>query len=140
MSKIAKYNVTKGISTVLTMGTPIITLVCSSAEIITPAGKMSVTACLVCLLVMLFMKDKLAEHLKMPSAFVLSAILFGLILMIEHILIPLKAVLVATMIVSGIDELTFKRIYKNVENELPDSVDKYKHVGFIFTTSKNIGA
>ena len=139
MGKVAKYNVSKGISTVATIGTPIIGLVSSSIDIVTPAGKMSITACIVCLIAFLFAKDKLAENLKMPPAFITAGIFLGIILMIENILVPLKAILIASMIVSGIDEFTFKRIYKQLESMMPENIKNYKHVGFIFTTSEKLG-
>lgn len=140
MGSVAKYNVTKGISTIATIGTPIIGLVCSSIEMVTPAGKMSITACITCLIVLLFIKDKIAENLKLPSAFITSAIIFALIIMVENILVPLKSILLACMIVSGIDELTFKRIYKQLELLMPEKVSAFKKVGFIFTTTKNLEA
>ena len=138
MGNVAKYNTMKGVSTILTIGTPLISLACSSVEIVTPAGKMSMTACIVCLLVLLFAKDKLAENWKMPSAFIVSGALFGLILVIENILLPLKAILIATMIASGVDELTFKRYYKTLELLFPKCAANFKHAGFMFTTSKNL--
>lgn len=138
MGKVAKYNINKGVSTLLTIGTPLVSLACSSVEVITPAGKMSITACIVLLVTLLFLKDKLAENLKMPSAFIVSTVLFGLILVIEHILVPLKSILLACMIASGIDEITFKRFYKNLEITMPANVTNYKYVGFIFTSSKKL--
>ena len=140
MKSVAKYNVCKSVSSVLTIGTPIVTLACSSVEIVTPEGKMSITACIVLLLTLLFCKDKIAENFKVPSAFVLSGILFGIIIMIENILVPMKAVLIATMIASGVDELTFKRMYKSLESLMPARAKAYKHIGFYFTTSEKVNA
>jgi hypothetical protein len=138
VGNVAKYNIVKGVSTVTTFGTPVVALACSSVDIVTPAGKMSVTACIVCLIAALFLKDKLAENFKMPSAFIVSTILFCLIIMIEHILVPLKSILLASMIASGVDELTFKRWYKHLRLMMSDKANAYEHVGFIFTTSKNL--
>lgn len=140
MKSVAKYNLCKGISTLLTIGTPTVALFISGAEIVSTEGKMSITACIVCLLTLLFAKDKIAENLKVPSAFILSAVLLGLIIVIENILLPLKGILIATCITSGVDELTFKRIYKQVEQLLPDKTGAFKHAGFIFTTTDNLEA
>jgi hypothetical protein len=54
-------------------------------------------------------------------------------------MLPIKAVCITTMITSGIDEFTFKSMYKNIELSMPEQTKAYKHFGFIFTTSKNIG-
>ena len=67
MKPVAKYNTCKGISTVLTLGTPITTLAICGAEIITPAGKISFAGVMVILITLLFAKDKLAENFKVPS-------------------------------------------------------------------------
>lgn len=138
MKPVAKYNTCKGISTVLTLGTPITTLAICGAEIITPAGKISFAGIMVILITLLFAKDKLAENFKVPSAFVVSIVGLLLILLIENILVPIKAVFIATMITSGIDELTFKNFYKQTEILLPEQVKAFKKFGFIFASSEKI--
>ena len=138
MKPVAKYNICKGISTVLTLGTPITTLAICGAEIITPAGKISFAGAMVILITLLFAKDKFAENFKVPSAFVVSIVGLMLILLIENILVPIKAVFIATMITSGIDELTFKSFYKQIETLLPKQAKAFKKVGFIFASSEKI--
>lgn len=138
MSNVAKYNTYKGISTVLTIGTPITTLAVCGAEIVTPAGKISFAGVMVILLTLLFAKDKIAENFKVPSAFVISFIGLLLILLIENILVPIKAVFIATMVTSGIDELTFKNFYKQIEALLPEQTKIFKKFGFIFASSEKI--
>lgn len=138
MKPVAKYNTCKGISTFLTLGTPITTLAICGAEIVTPAGKISFAGAMVILITLLFAKDKLAENFKVPSAFVVSIVGFMLILLIENILVPIKAVFIATMITSGIDELTFKSFYKQIETLLPKQTKAFKKVGFIFASSEKI--
>ena len=138
MKPVAKYNTCKGISTVLTLGTPITTLAICGAEIITPAGKISFAGVMVILITLLFAKDKLAENFKVPSAFVVSIVGLMLILLIENILVPIKAVFIATMITSGIDELTFKSFYKQIEALLPEQAKASKKAGFIFASSEKI--
>ena len=138
MKPVAKYNTCKGISTVLTLGTPITTLAICGAEIITPAGKISFAGVMVILITLLFAKDKLAENFKVPSAFVVSIVGLMLILLIENILVPIKAVFIATMITSGIDELTFKSFYKQIEALLPEQAKVFKKFGFIFASSEKI--
>lgn len=138
MKQVAKYNTSKGISTVLTLGTPIATLAACGTEIVTPAGKLSFAGVIVVLLTILFAKDKIAENFKMPSAFVVSMVGFFLILLVENILVPIKAVFLVTMITSGIDELTFKRFYKEIEGLLPKQAKVFKHFGFIFASTDKI--
>ena len=115
MKKVAKYNTYKGISTLLTLGTPIVTL-CSCSELFVHNSGTSISAAGVftLLIVALFAKDKLAEHFKVPSAFVVSGLMLILVLMIEQILLPIKYVCIATLCTSGVDELTFKRFYKQL--------------------------
>lgn len=139
MKAVAKYNTFKGVSTVLTVGTPIVTLICCSdffvhrsSTAISAAGMFAI------FLTLLFMKDKIAENFKLPSAFVLSAVFYILILLIENILLPMKTVCLATMITSGVDELTFKRFYKTVEKGLPENAFSKKHFGFIFAKTDNL--
>ena len=138
MKPVAKYNTCKGISTVLTLGTPITTLAICGIEITTPAGKISFAGVMVILITLLFAKDKLAENFKVPSAFVASIVGLMLILLVENILVPIKAVFIATMITSGIDELTFKSFYKQIEMLLPEQVKAFKKFGFIFASSEQI--
>ena len=138
MKPVAKYNTCKGISTVLTLGTPITTLAICGAEIVTPAGKISFAGAMVILITLLFAKDKLAENFKVPSAFVVSIVGLMLILLVENILVPIKAVFIATMITSGIDELTFKSFYKQIEALLPEQAKVFKKFGFIFASSEKI--
>lgn len=139
MKSVCKYNVCKFISTVLTLGTPITTLCCCSdffvhrsETAISAAGMFAI------LLTLLFAKDKIAEHFKMPSAFVVSTVFLILVLMIESLIQPIKYVCIATMCTSGVDELTFKRFYKNIEVCLPENYKVNKYFGFIFTTSKKL--
>lgn len=44
---------------------------------------------------------------------------------------PIKCVLISTVVVTGIDTVTFRRIYKDAERFLPDNIDKFKKFGFI---------
>ena len=140
MGNVAKYNICKSISTFCTVGSPIITLACCSDLFVHKTGtSLSAAGIFAVLLTILFAKDKIAENIKMPSAFVLALVIYIAILIVEKILTPVKTVCIVTMITSGIDELTFKRFYKNLESLLPESANLYKHFGFIFTTSSKIG-
>lgn len=141
MKQVAKYNTYKGVSTVLTIGTPMVTLACCgdffvhrSDTAISAAGMFSL------FIVLLLFKDKFAEKWKMPSAFILSLVMFILLIMVEKIMLPMKYVCIATMISTGIDELTFKRFYKQIELLLPEQAQAFKHIGFIFTPTKNLEA
>ena len=139
MKQVGKYNTFKGISTLLTIGTPIITLACCgdffvqrSETAISAAGVFAI------LIALLFAKDKLAEKIKTPSAFIISAAVLVIIVMVENILLPMKYVCIATMIASGVDELTFKRMYKALECKMPQCWQAYEHFGFIFAKTQDI--
>ena len=139
MKQVGKYNTFKGISTLLTIGTPIITLACCgdffverSATAISAAGVFAI------LIALLFAKDKLAEKIKSPSAFIVSAAVLVIIVVVENILLPMKYVCIATMIASGVDELTFKRMYKALECKMPQCWQAYEHFGFIFAKTQDI--
>ena len=139
MKEVGKYNTFKGISTLLTIGTPIITLACCG-DFFTerPATAISAAGVFAILIALLFAKDKLAEQIKTPSAFILSAAVLVIIVVVENIILPMKYVCIATMIASGVDELTFKRMYKALEYKMPQSWQSYEHFGFIFARTQDI--
>lgn len=88
------------------------------------------------LLSVLFFKDKIMENLKVPSPFIISVVGLVLILLLESIMHPMKVILTATAVVTGADTLVFKRLYKNIELDFPDNIEKYKHFGFVITKSE----
>ena len=139
MKEVGKYNTFKGISTLLTIGTPIITLACCG-DFFTerPATAISAAGVFAILIALLFAKDKLAEKIKSPSAFIVSAAVLVIIVVVENILLPMKYVCIATMIASGVDELTFKRMYKALECKMPQCWQAYEHFGFIFAKTQDI--
>ena len=139
MKEVGKYNTFKGISTLLRIGTPIITLACCG-DFFTerPATAISAAGVFAILIALLFAKDKLAEKIKTPSAFILSAAVLVIIVVVENIILPMKYVCIATMIASGVDELTFKRMYKALEYKMPQSWQSYEHFGFIFARTQDI--
>ena len=137
MQSVGKYNLAKGISTVLTIGTPIAALAaCSGTFLQTPHQTMSATGIFAILIALLFFKDKIAENFKMPTPLVVSVIVFVLILLIESILQTIKFVCIATIVASGVDELTCKRIYKQIEGFMPKGAENFKMFGFYFTSTK----
>lgn len=141
MKQIAKYNTYKGVSTALTIGTPIATLAsCGEFFVHRSDTTISAAGVFLFLIVAMLFKDKIAEKWKTPCAFVLSLSIFVLLVMVENIMLPIKYVCLATMIATGIDEVTFKRLYKNLESLLPKQCEAYKYAGFIFTTSKKMEA
>jgi hypothetical protein len=141
MKQVAKYNTLKGVSTALTIGTPIVSLVsCGDFFVHRSDTAISAAGVFTLLIVVFLFKDKFAENFKMPSAFILSLVMFILLLMVEKIILPMKYVCIATMIATGADELTFKRFYKQIELMLPAQAQAFKHLGFIFTTTKNLEA
>ena len=139
MKPVAKYNTCKGVSTALTVGTPIITL-CSCSEFFIHRSETAISAAgiFVILLTLLFFKDKIVENFKMPSAFVVSLVVFLAVLIAESIIAPLKYVSLSTLCACSVDELTFKRWYKNGQNLMPEDTKNYKVAGFVFTTSENL--
>lgn len=140
MGTVFKYNLYKGISTFCTIGSPIITLACCSDFFVHNSGtSLSAAGMFAIFIALLFCKDKLAENFKMPSAFIVSAVCFGLILIVEKLLAPIKIVCLVTMITAGIDELTFKQWYKAIKSFMPEVVSNYEHFGFIFTTTDKLG-
>lgn len=139
MKEVGKYNTFKGISTLLTIGTPIITLACSGDFFVErPATAISAAGVFAILIALLFAKDKLAEKIKTPSAFIISAAVLVIIVVVENIILPMKYVCIATMIASGVDELTFKRMYKALECKMPQCWQAYEHFGFIFAKTQDI--
>ena len=139
MKEVGKYNTFKGISTLLTIGTPIITLACCG-DFFTerPATAISAAGVFAILIALLFAKDKLAEKIKTPSAFIISAAVLVIIVVVENIILPMKYVCIATMIASGVDELTFKRMYKALECKMPQCWQAYEHFGFIFAKTQDV--
>lgn len=141
MKQVAKYNTFKGVSTALTLGTPLVTLICCgdffvhrSETAISAAGIFAI------ILMLLLFKDKIAEKWKMPSAFVMSTAILVLIMLVEHIILPVKYVCLATMIATGVDEITFKRFYKQIELLLPKEAASFKHVGFLFVSTDKLNS
>ena len=139
MKTVAKYNIFKGISTLATVGTPIITLFsCSNMFVHRPETAISASGLFTILVSLLLLKDKIAEKWKVPSAFVVSTACFILVVIAENIILPIKTICLVTMLTSGIDELTFKRFYKIIEIDLPENYKKYSFAGFIMTTSEKL--
>ena len=136
---VAKYNIFKSVSTVLTIGAPIITLACCSDFFVQNTGtSISAAGVFALLIAALIFKDKMAEHFKMPSAMVIAGISLILIIMVEQILLPIKIVCMVTLISGGIDKLTFERLYKAQEMLLPEQAKAFKFAGFMFTTTKKL--
>ena len=143
MKPILKYNLLKGISMILSVGTPTSTMIILNESLAdSPAGAISIAGIIVILMAALIMKDKIAENFKMPSALVLSISLFIIILLLENIIVLAKYTCVATAMICAIDELTFKSWYKRLEKSIIKKYDvdlnDYKKIGFIFGTSKKI--
>lgn len=131
MTDVAKYNTYKGISTALTFGTPMVTLLCTGRFFVhRPATAISGAAVFAILLAALLTKDKLAEKFKAPSALVVAIVVFVFCIIAENILLPLKVVSLTTIIACGVDEATFKNLYKRVELSFPKEAEALKRFGF----------
>lgn len=123
------------------MGTPIATLfACGDLFVHRSDTAISMGGILAIVIFMCIFKDKIAENWKMPSAFVLSAAMFILTLLLENVIEPMRYVSITTMVATGVDEITFKRLYKSVELLLPKQAAAYKHLGFLFTNSDTLEA
>ena len=139
MKAVGKYNLFKAISTFLTIGTPIVTLcTCSDFFIHRSDTAVSAGGVFVILICLLFAKDKIAENFKMPSAFSVSTAMLILLLMIDSHIQPMKYVCIATMCTTGVDELTFKRFYKQIEATFPQNANVNKIAGFMLTTTDKL--
>lgn len=136
---VLKYNIFKGVSTLLTVGTPL-TVLALNGELIRqrPATAMSAAGIFAVIISLLFFKDKIAENWKMPSAAVLAGIVFIFLEMVEAIIGPMKDVCICTALICGIDELTFKHFFKIEAIKMGDAADAYKHFGFIFARTDTV--
>lgn len=133
MTNVAKYNITKGISTALTMGTPIVSTLCCADFFKQNAGtSISGLGILALLFVLLFTKDKLAENLKVPSAMVVAGIVFVLTTMVAQVAQAVQVISGATFIAASLDEITCKKLYKALEQRLPDISQTHKFFGFMW--------
>lgn len=140
MRGVLKYNLFKIGSTVLTLGVPCTALALSS-DFYAHLGDASTAAGAVFLglIALFFLKDKIAENFKCPSALVVSIVTLTFILIVQAIFIPMVYVCASSVVSCLTDELTFKRLYKKVERKFPkDALDR-KKFGFYFTTSRKIG-
>lgn len=139
MSNVAKYNVFKGVSTLLTLGTPIVTLACCGNFFVERSDRaISAAAMFAILLSLFFVKDKIAENFKMPAPFVLCIIMIVLITIVKNIMLPVEAVCWATLVMTGIDEMSFRSMYKKIEKKLPEKALERKKFGFIFAKNKHL--
>lgn len=139
MTKVGKYNTFKGISLAFTsLPTLYVTYLQKELFVIDAGTSISFAALIGILLAFLFLKDKIAENFKIPSAFVIATVLFVTIVLIERILLPVKTICLVVMVVCGIDELVFKRIYKCMEMTFPECSKIYKHFGFYIGDGEKI--
>lgn len=139
MKEVCKYNIFKAISLLMTVGTPLLVVcLCSDFIVTSSAASISMTGVIAILFSALFFKDKIVENFKLPSPFMIASIMFISILFLESILIPAKYACLGTMITAGLDELTFKRIYKRIELSFPEKVKMYKHFGFVCCKSETL--
>lgn len=95
-----------------------------------PATAISGAAVFALLLVALFTKDKLTEKFKAPSALVVAIAVEVICDIAKSILLPLKVIALVTIIACGVDELTFKNLYKHTELSLPEKAEALKRFGF----------
>lgn len=140
MKEVGKYNLFKALS-ILISCVPTLVVGFSYGESIVKdsSASISLVAVIGIIIAALCLKNKIAENLKLPSAFIVSTVIFVLILVIEKILLPVKFTCLACMISCGIDELSFKRIYTRLELLFPEKAKFYKHFGFYICKSEKLG-
>lgn len=139
MTNIAKYNTYKGISTTLTFGTPITTMLCIGEEFIkTPATSISAVGVVVILIICFFLKDKIADNIKMPSGMVLCIMGFTICVLMHNIIDPMMYVFGISGVVCAIDTVTFRSFYKHIELLFPPQAATYKRFGFYGTRQTTI--
>ena len=133
MKSVCKYNIFKIVSLILSIGTPLFTSILFSDFLVTTTNTSISTAGVIILLIcVLIFKDKMLEELKTPTALKVCAVTLVFIFVIESIIIPLKWILIVTTIALTLDTLFIKRIYTNLEVDLPKNYIKYKYFGIIF--------
>lgn len=139
MKEVFKYNLFKSLSLVITC-LPSFAVTAYYGDFIIRDSKATVSfaGVISILIALLFLKNKIAENFKVPSPFVIACILFFLTLLIEPILVQVRITCLVIMISCGIDELTFKRIYKSIEALMPDKAKAYKHFGFYICKSDKL--
>lgn len=139
MGEVGKYNLFKGLSMFITCIPTLIVCFSHSDAIVKDGGaSISFAAMIGILIAILFLKNKIAENFKIPSPFIIATVLFVTITVIEKILLPVKFTCLTVMIVCGIDELSFKRIYKRIELLLPEKREVYKHLGFYICKTETL--
>lgn len=139
MREIGKYNLFKALSILITCIPPLVVAYFFGDLIVYDTGaSISLAAIIAIFVVLLFLKNKIFENFKVPSAFVIALTLFIILVCVEQIIIPAKFVCGTVMICAGIDELTFKRIYKHIELLLPEKREAYKHFGFYFCKTSTV--
>ena len=139
MKPVAKYNTCKALSTVLTVGTPIATMACCSDMFVHRSDTaLSAAAVFAFLLSALFIKDKILNFIKAPSALVISIIGFVFCVVVGNIIDTLRIVFGITMLACITDELTFKRMYNAVIYGLPENYVQFEKFGFLFTHSSTL--
>lgn len=131
MKIVSKYNLFKALSILETCVPSLLVALSYKDSVVSSSGaSISFVGIIGVLMALLFFKDKIAENFKMPSPFIVASILFLIIILIENLLIPVKFTCLVVMISCGIDELTFKRIYKKIEYQMPDKSEAHKFMGF----------
>lgn len=135
MSTLKKYNICRGVSTLLCVGTPI-TVAAINGQLLVdrPSKAISLTGIIAILLVGLFCKDKLLEQLKTPTVAKVCLAIWLCIQLFRNIIEPIEQIVFYTFIVAFVDELTLKRMYNNYKTLLlANNIIKTEYFGFIFS-------
>lgn len=140
MNKVAKYNTFKVISTILTGGTPVATLLICGGGLTSMQQSVSFVGTVALFLTFFIFKDKIMEEFKSPTALKLALIGFICVTLFKDIITTMQYVFLATIVASTIDELTFKHFYKVIEAKLPEGAEAYKFLGFLWTTTQKMEA
>lgn len=139
MKPVAKYNTCKALSTVLTVGTPIATMACCGDMFVHRSDTaLSAAAVFAFLLSMLFVKDKILNFIKSPTALKVAVIGFVFCIVVGNLIETLRIVFGMTIAACAVDEITFKRIYNNIVIGFPENYKQYEKFGFLITNSEKL--
>lgn len=138
MKSVAKYNIFKGISTLLTVGTPVVTLACCGDFVVHRTDTALSAAGVIAIIFSAYLlKDKIAENFK-PPLWAICLIGIVLIEIVKSIVMPVEIVLIATAAATGLDTVTFNKFCKQMYKCFPESVETKTYFGFVFTNTKSL--
>lgn len=139
MKPVAKYNTYKALSTVITVGTPIATMACCGDMFVHRSDTaLSAAAVFAFLLSLLFVKDKILNFIKSPTALKVAVTGFVFCVVVGNLIETLRIVFGMTIAACAVDEFTFKRWYNAIVLQFPENYKQYEKFGFLFTHTNTL--